>query len=66
VGQVLRYMGWIKAEKAEPNENVKGLIIAREANQKLMYALNVTNDIDLQLYEIEFRLRQAPKVGENA
>jgi hypothetical protein len=66
VGQVLRYMGWIKAEKAEPGENVQGLIIAREANQKLMYALNAIKDVDLQLYEVEFRLRKAPKVGDPA
>jgi len=60
VGQVLRYMGWVKAKKAEPDEKVKGLIIAREANQKLLYALNATKDVDLQLYEVEFRLHQAP------
>ena len=64
VGQVLRYMGWVKAEKAEPEEMVKGLIIAREVNQKLMYALNAVKDVDLQLYVVEFRLRQAPKIGE--
>jgi len=66
VGQVLRYMGWVKAKKAEPEEMVKGLIIAREVNQNLMYALNAVKDVDLQLYEVEFRLRQAPKFGEQA
>lgn len=66
VGQVLRYMGWLKAEKAEPDEKVQGLIIAREPNQKLLYALRATKDLDLQLYEVEFRLRQAPKMGEQA
>lgn len=63
VGQVLRYMGWVKREMAEPDEKVKGLIIAREANYKLLYALNATNDVEMQLYEVEFRLHQAQKLG---
>ena len=62
IGQVLRYMGWVKEIKAAPEEKVKGLIIAREANQKLLYALNIAKDVDLQLYELDFRLRQAHEV----
>jgi len=61
IGQILRYMGWVKAEKAESDQNVQGLIIARDANQKLIYALNAAKDVALQLYEIEFRLCQAPE-----
>lgn len=47
IGQVLRYMGWIKAMKAKPDQNVRGLIIARDANQKLQYALNAVKDVAL-------------------
>ena len=61
IGQILRYMGWVKAAKAESDQNVQGLIIARDANQKLIYALNAAKDVALQLYEIEFRLCQAPE-----
>lgn len=60
LGQVLRYMGWVKAEMAKPGEKVQGMIIARKASQKLLYALNAVNDVDLQLYEVEFKLRQVP------
>ena len=69
VGQILRYMGWIKREMARPDEKVKGLIIARKANkanQKLMYALNAANDVEMHLYEVEFRLRQVQKLGGQA
>ena len=66
VGQILRYMGWVKAEMAKQDEKVQGMIIARDANQKLLYALNAAKDVELQLYEIEFRLRQAPKLEERA
>lgn len=58
LGQVLRYMGWVKAELANPDEKVQGMIIARKASKKLHYALNAINDVDLQLYEVDFRLRQ--------
>lgn len=65
LGQVLRYMGWVKAEMAKPGEKVQGMIVARKPNQKLLYALNATNDVDLQLYEVEFRLRQVSnKLGQ--
>jgi hypothetical protein len=45
----------------ESDQNVQWLIIARDANKKLQYALNASKDVALQLYEIEFRLSQAPE-----
>jgi len=39
VGQVLRYMGYIKEEIAEPDQSVEGVIIALEDDQKLRWAL---------------------------
>lgn len=63
VGQVLRYMGWVKKKMAQPGEEVKGLIIARQTDESLLYALNATKDVDLQLYEVEFRLRPGPRVN---
>jgi hypothetical protein len=59
VGQVLRYIGWIRKHLAEPGETVRGLVIAREADPGLMYALETVPDVDLQLYEVDFRLTQA-------
>jgi hypothetical protein len=38
VGQALRYMGWIRQRKAEPEDAVHGLIIAREGDDALHYA----------------------------
>lgn len=57
VGQLLRYMGWVKKNLAVNNEDVCGMIICREADQSLQYALTVTNKIQLWLYEVDFRLR---------
>jgi len=56
VGQIQRYMGFIKEELAESNQNVKGIIIALEDDKKLKYALNVTNNIEFYKYKIDFKL----------
>ncbi len=39
VGQVLRYMGYIKEQIAEPDQTVEGAIIALEDDQKMRWAL---------------------------
>jgi restriction system protein len=35
VGQILRYMGYVKEQIAEPHQTVEGAIIALEDDQKL-------------------------------
>ena len=64
VGQVLRYMGWIKQNLAGLGEEVRGLIIAHEADDNLRYALSIVPDIDLQRYEVQFNLYPVPRPGE--
>jgi restriction system protein len=56
VGQIQRYMGFIKEELAEPDQNVKGIIIALDDDKKIKYALNVTNNIEFYRYQIDFKL----------
>lgn len=63
LGQILRYMGWVCQNLAEPGEQVKGLIIAHEVDERLRYALSVIPNVDLQQYEIEFRLRDIARMG---
>lgn len=57
VGQLLRYMGWVKHHLAEPKERVQGLIIAREVDDSLQYALTGAPNVDVQLYEVGFSLK---------
>lgn len=57
VGQILRYIGWVKAHLVEPGEEVRGLVIARQADDALRYALSTIPSVDLQLYEVDFRLK---------
>ncbi len=61
VGQVLRYMGWVKKHLAKPEDKVSGLIITRVTDHALPYALAMVPEIDLQTYEVQFRLKPAPK-----
>lgn len=56
VGQIQRYMGYIKEEVAESDQTVKGVIIGLEADAKLKRALAVTNNIEFYRYKIDFKL----------
>lgn len=60
VGQVLRYMGWIKHELAAPGESVEGLVIAHDNDDRLAYALEMVPSVTLRHYEVSFRLK-APR-----
>ena len=55
-GQMLRYMGWINANLCSEGQKVKGLIICRESDPKLLCALRMTPDIDLMYYQVDFNL----------
>jgi hypothetical protein len=56
VGQLARYMGWIRENKKD--DNVKGIIIAGSYDKKLDYALKVMNNIEVFLYEVNFKLNE--------
>lgn len=56
VGQVTRYMGWIKGNKGD--QNVKGIIIAAEFDKKLEYALKAVPNVEVFLYKVDFKLAE--------
>ena len=55
VGQTLRYMGYIQS-LAEKGQTVKGLIIAREEDPRIKWALAATQNIEFLKYQISFKL----------
>lgn len=59
VGQVLRYMGFVKEDLAEPNQAVRGVIIALEDDLRIRRALAVTPSIEFFRYQISFKLMKA-------
>ena len=56
VGQIQRYMGFIKEELLEPSQDVKGIIIALNDDKRIKYALSVANNIEFYRYKIDFKL----------
>lgn len=56
VGQVQRYMGYVKDELLEAGQSVRGVIIALEDDLKLRRALSVTSNIDFYTYKVSFQL----------
>lgn len=56
VGQVQRYMGFVKEFLCESNQTVRGVIIAFDDDIKIRRALSVTNNIDFYRYQVSFKL----------
>jgi restriction system protein len=56
VGQIQRYMGFVKEELLEPNQQVKGVIIGLEDDIRIKRALSVTHNIEFYRYQVSFKL----------
>ena len=56
VGQLTRYMGWIRKNKKD--ENVKGIIVAGQFDNKLEYARTMVPNTEVFLYEVDFKLKE--------
>jgi len=56
VGQTLRYMGWVKENLCQQGENVKGLIICKDKDERLDYALKMVPNIEVKFYKVGFEL----------
>ena len=61
VGQILRYMAWIRKNHAEQNQKVRGVIIAREITEDLLLACSETQNVDLFEYNLSVTLRKIEK-----
>jgi restriction system protein len=56
VGQIQRYMGFVKEDLLEAGQTVRGIIIALEDDIRIRRALSVANNIDFFRYQINFEL----------
>jgi len=65
VGQILRYMGWVKQTLCKEGQDVKGLVICRDPDQKMSYALSMTSDIQVKYYNVSFKLEDTPAPAKN-
>jgi len=56
VGQIMRYMGWVKKNLAQ-GKQVRGVIVAQSITEELKYAVSVAQEISLFEYEISFSIK---------
>jgi RecB family endonuclease NucS len=58
VGQLLRYMGWVRANLTDENQGVRGVIVAREITEDLQLASAEAGGIALLEYSLSVTLRR--------
>jgi hypothetical protein len=63
VGQLLRYIGWIKKNLAESGQNVRGVIVARKISEDLLLACSMVPGVELFEYELSLSLRRANEIS---
>lgn len=57
VGQILRYIGWVRKNLAKKSQDVRGLIIVKDKDEKLEYAIKeILNKVKVKRYNINFKL----------
>jgi len=63
IGQVLRYMGWVHENLAESGETVEGMVVARQGDRALHYAISAVPGLSFMTYQVDFRLTPARTSG---
>jgi endonuclease len=61
VGQLLRYMSWIDENHAEPPQEVRGIIIAREISPDLVLACSRVSGVELYDYQLSVKLQKVQR-----
>lgn len=62
VGQLLRYMNWIKINQADSGQQVRGIIIARNITDDLRLACAGLTNVSLFEYELAVSLKAIPEL----
>lgn len=53
VGQLLRYVNWVRKELAEPGQRVRGIIVCRSISEDLILACASIEDVELFEYRLQ-------------
>ncbi|KTC62515.1 nuclease [Pseudomonas savastanoi] len=64
IGQISRYMGWIKKNLAK-GKMVKGVIVAKSISSNLRHAIVAVPNVSLFEYEVAFSLNQIQEADES-
>ena len=57
-GQVLAYMSWVRENICTEGQKVRGMVIAKEVDDRLRYAL-MGQPVSIKTYEVNFQLRDS-------
>ncbi|NKI93911.1 endonuclease NucS domain-containing protein [Rhizobacter sp. SG703] len=60
VGQLLRYVNWVRKELAEPGQRVRGIIVCRTMSEDLRLACASIPDIELLEYQLSVTVSRVP------
>jgi len=60
VGQLLRYVNWIRINMAEPHQRVRGIIVCRSMSEDLRLACASINDVALYEYRLSVTVNKVP------
>lgn len=58
VGQLQRYMAWVKRDLADPGQGVRGVIVARQISEDLRLACSIAPGVELFEYELQLTLKR--------
>lgn len=59
VGQISRYLGWIRDARSEFEEHATGAIIAERVDSRLRYAVRANPNLSVWTYDQELNIREA-------
>lgn len=60
VGQLLRYVNWVRQNLAEPDQRVRGMIVCRSMSDDLKLACSSIPDIELFEYQLSVSVTKVP------
>ena len=63
VGQLLRYMNWVRKELAEPGQRVRGIIVCRTMSEDLRLACASIPDVELLEYQLSVTVSRVPALA---
>ncbi len=58
LGQLLRYMGWVKENLCKKDQKVKGMIIAESKDNRLDYALRVVSNVVFKKMDLNVNIEK--------
>jgi len=59
VGQLLRYIGWVQENLAEPGQKTRGIIIASNVDDALRLAVRNLPNVKVLTYRVDSHLKTA-------